>query len=432
MTATSKPAVIIGAGPYGLSLAAHLQGRGVPVRIFGDTMSSWRNRMPAGMCLKSTPSASTLSAPGTGRTLAAFETATGLSRLREHEVLPVEQFIAYGEWFAGLLNPGVETTMVTRVERAGTGFLVTLATGEQIKAGSVVVASGLAGFARIPRELGLVMPDGPGPDRLVSHTSQHHDLSGYAGRKVAVIGAGQSALENAALLHEAGAEVELLSRRTVKFGSAPVPEDELARRLLPAPHTPLGPDWSLYPFAYTAGAFRYLPAETRRYLVRRVLGPFGAWWLRDRTVGQFPMHEGWQVHGARQNGDSAVLQLTGADGRPRELRADHIMAATGYRPQVRSIGFLSPDLRDRLATPGGSPRLSARFETEVPGLYVVSLAAAQTFGPLMRFVCGTAFASPRVAAAIAARHDRSGLQPASVRSIRRPVLSRPPVRGRVA
>jgi cation diffusion facilitator CzcD-associated flavoprotein CzcO len=405
MTATSKPAVIIGAGPYGLSLAAHLQGRGVPVRIFGDVMSSWRDRMPAGMCLKSTPSASTLSAPGSGRTLSAFQNDTGLPRLREHEVLPAEQFIAYGEWFAKLLSPGVEDTMVTGVEQAGSGFRVTLATGERIDAGSVVVASGLAGFARLPRELRSAMPDGPGPDRLVSHSSQHHDLSGYAGRRVAVIGAGQSALENAALLHEAGAEVELVSRRAVKFGAAAIPEDELARRLLPTPNTPLGPDWKLYPFAFAAGSFRYLPAETRRYLVRRVLGPFGAWWLKDRTVGQFPMHEGWAVRGAQRDGEGAVLQLAGPGGRPRELRADHIMAATGYRPQVRSIGFLSPDLRDRLATPDGPPRLSARFESDVPGLYVVSLAAAQTFGPLMRFVCGTEFASPRVSAAIAGRHD---------------------------
>jgi Pyridine nucleotide-disulphide oxidoreductase len=406
MTATAKPTVIVGAGPYGLSVAAHLQARGVPVRIFGDIMNSWRNRMPAGMCLKSTPWASSISAPGPGHTLADFQSEARIPRLRDDEVVPVEQFIRYGEWFAAQLDPQVETTLVDRIDQAGDGFSVTAGTGEQIRASSVVIANGLAGFARLPAELKAVMPDGPSPAGLVSHSSQHHLLAGFAGRRVAVIGAGQSALEGAALMHEAGAEVQLVARSPVRFGRPPADPDRQSSRLLPAPRTPLGPSWALYPFSYAPGAFRYLPERTRRRLVRIVLGPLGAWWLQDRVIGQFPIHAGYHIEAAHRSGETAVLQLAAADGHRFQLRADHIMAATGYRPQVSAIGFLSPGLRARLASRSGSPRLSARFESEVPGIYVVSLAAAATFGPLMRFVAGTSFAARRVSGAIALRGPR--------------------------
>lgn len=414
MTASAKPAVIVGAGPYGLSIAAHLQARGVPTRIFGEVMGSWRRRMPAGMYLKSTPWASSLSAPGPGFTLADFEAAQGLPQLRDHEVLPVEQFISYGDWFAGQLEPAVEPATVRRVERRGDGFVVSLDTGEDIGARSVVAANGLAGFAHVPAELAAADPDGPSPVGLVSHSSQHHQLAAFAGRQVAVIGAGQSALETAALLHEAGAGVELIAREPVRFGDPPADPGQQARKLLPTPRTPLGPSWGLYPFSYLPGGFRHLPERTRLSLVRRVLGPLGAWWLADRVTGQFPVHAGYRLLQARQDGEQAALRLVAADGSGLQVRADHVIAATGYRPDVAAIEFLSPQLRARLRTRSGSPRLSATFESDVPGLYFVSLAAAETFGPLMRFVCGTPFTAGRVSAAVAARSGAAGRRPARV------------------
>jgi hypothetical protein len=405
MTTTAKPAVIVGAGPYGLCTAAHLQARGVPVRIFGEVMGSWRNRMPAGMCLKSTPWMSSLSAPGPGLTLADFETAQGLPQLADHEVVPVELFIKYGDWFAGQLDPPVETARVERVEQPagrGGGFLVSLSTGEQIEAGSVVVASGLAGFARVPAELAALVPAGTSSGGLVSHSSQHRQLADLGGRRVAVVGAGQSALESAALLNEAGAQVELIARQPVRFGDAPAGLAGHHGGLLPEPRTLLGPSWRLYPFSYWPAAFRYLPARTRRHLVRRVLGPLGAWWLKDRVIGQFPVHAGYHVEAARRAGDTAILELATAAGDRHRVCADHVIAATGYQPRMDRIDFLGPELTHQLVTPGGSPRLSGSFESAVPGMYIVSLAAAQTFGPLMRFVSGAGFTARRVSTAIAA------------------------------
>lgn len=235
MTARTKPTVIIGAGPYGLSIAAHLQARGRPVRIFGDVMGSWRHRMPAGMFLKSTPWASSIGAPGPGLTLADFEAAHGLPRLRDDEVVPLEQFIRYGDWFAGHLRPGAEPSMVRSIEARGDGFGVRLDTGEDIEAESVVVANGLAEFAYVPAELAAIAPDGPSRTGLVSHSSHHDQLGEFAGRRVVVVGAGQSALESAALLHESGADVELVAREPVRFGDAPADPGRQARSLRPAP-----------------------------------------------------------------------------------------------------------------------------------------------------------------------------------------------------
>jgi thioredoxin reductase len=394
--------VVIGAGPYGLSVAAHLRGRGIAVRTFGVVMDGWHTHMPAGMFLKSTPSASSLSAPGTGSTLADFCAVSGTRRLAGDDVLPIDLFIRYGQWFAEQNVPDVEDTRIRRLEQHGQHSLVTLESGEQISTPAVVIATGMAGYAHLPGSLAPIAPDGPSPDGAVSHTWQHASLAGFTGREVAVIGAGQSALESAALLHEAGANVQLVARREVKWGDAPATPSGLAR-FVPPVHSPLGPTWKLVPFSSAAGAFRYLPAATRLALVEEVLGPFGAWWLRDRVIGQFPVHTGQQVIGSRSVGDNVVLTLGGLAGQRSDLKVDHVLAATGYQVDLAGLDFMDDAMRRRVRCVAGSPRLSGAFESSVPGVYFTGLASAATFGPLMRFVCGSGFAARRVSHAVAER-----------------------------
>ena len=218
----SRPAVVIGAGPYGLAVAAHLRASGVPVRVFGEVMTTWRDHMPAGMFLKSAPFASSISAPVPGFTLAAFCARSGLPALGEDEPVPIDLFIRYGQWFAEQLVPGIEPRQVRRLERGPRGFELTLDDGEELATDTVVMANGVIDFAYVPGELADGMPKGPA--NAVSHSSQHHDLSKFAGQDVAVIGAGQSALESAALLHEAGARVQVLTRGQARFGSPPKPQ----------------------------------------------------------------------------------------------------------------------------------------------------------------------------------------------------------------
>jgi FAD-dependent urate hydroxylase len=404
MSKSFTPAVVIGAGPYGLSAAAHLRGHGVQTRVFGDVMSSWRHHMPVGMKLKSPPHGSDLSAPAPGFGLADFSRASGQAPLTGHGIIPIELFVAYGRWFQERWVPDLEPETVTRLEQAGGRFHLTLSSGEEFDTGAVVMAGGLNGYAHVPAELAAIAPDGPSPDGLVSHTSQHPDLSVFQGREVAVIGAGQSALESAALLHEAGAGVQVLVRGQARWGIPPKPPRQGIMKLVPEPNSPLGDTWRIYPFSHGPAAFPYLPTETRLKLVKRVLGPLGAWWLKDRVVGQVPVLDGTRVVSAQREGDKVQLTVGSAAGQ-QEMAVDHVLAATGYRVDLNRLDYLAPELAAQVqrVAPSGFPDLAPTFESSVPGLFFTSLTAAATFGPVMRFVAGAGFAARRVSAGVANR-----------------------------
>ncbi|OON78494.1 NAD(P)-binding domain-containing protein [Streptomyces tsukubensis] len=413
-----QPVAVIGAGPFGLSTAAHLRARGIPVRIFGDPMVSWRSHMPDGMILKSTPVASNLDTPRPGHTLADYCDAAGIKRLvTDEDLISVETFIQYGEWFRERLVPGLEQVRVVSVDRAagsgssagagadsgagaGAGFTLKLDSGEEFTARAVVVATGLTGFAQLPAELAAAVPEGPAPTAAVSHSSQHPELTRFAGRELTVVGAGQSALETAALAVEAGAKVRLVARGggSVAFGSPPWEQPRLR------PNSPFGRAWSLHAISYYAQFFRRLPPQARHYLVRGVLGPMGAWWLRERFEGKVEVHEVARIAGVHMDGDRPALEVRTLSGRPETVEGDHVLAATGYRVDVAALGFLGGGLLSRLAVSRGTPRLGAGYVSSVPGLYFTGLPAAGSYGPVMRFVCGTEFASPRLVGHLAAAH----------------------------
>lgn len=396
------PVAVIGAGPYGLSTAAHLRARGIPVRIFGDPMVSWRAHMPAGMLLKSTPVASNIDAPQRGHNLVDYCDAAGIPRLvTDEDIVPIETFIAYGEWFQQKLVPELEQVRVVSVERRGTaGFELKLDSGEQFTARAVVVATGLSGLAHVPRELASVAPDGPTPTGPVSHSSQHHDLARFSGRELIVVGAGQSALETAALAAEAGAQVRVVARGrgAVDFGDPPWKQPKLR------PESPFGHAWSLYAISYHADPYRHLPPQARHFLVRRILGPLGAWWLRDRYEDKVETREVRRIIKSEVREGSPLLRVETPGGRIRELTADHVIAATGYRVDIAAMDFLGPALRARLATSRGTPKLGAGYVSSIPGLYFTGMLGGSSYGPIMRFVCGTEFASPRVARHLARAH----------------------------
>ncbi|MFF0129032.1 FAD-dependent oxidoreductase [Streptomyces mirabilis] len=396
------PVAVIGAGPFGLSTAAHLRARGIPVRVFGEPMVSWRDHMPEGMLLKSTPAASSLDAPQPGHTLADYCDAAGIRRLvTDEDIIPVETFIAYGGWFQQQLVPELERVRVVSVDRRGSeGFELKLDSGESFTARAVVVATGLYGLAHLPPELGGAAADGPTPTGPVSHSSQHHDLARFSGKELIVVGAGQSALETAALAAEAGAQVRVVSRGRgrVAFGAPPWKQPKLR------PESPFGRAWSLWALSYYPHPYRYLPAEARHYLVRRVLGPLGAWWLRDRFEGKVEVSEVSGIVRADVSDGRPVLSVQTLGGRSEELAADHVIAATGYRVDIAAMDFLGHELRTALAVSRGTPKLGAGYCSSVPGLYFTGLPAAASYGPVMRFVCGTEFASPRLAKHLASAH----------------------------
>jgi thioredoxin reductase len=398
----STQVLVVGAGPYGLSTAAHLLAAGVETRVFGNPMAAWRNHMPRGMYLKSTFDASSLSAPGPGGALAEYCKDVGATILDDSRPLPLDMFVDYGLWFQRRWVGGVERTDVQRIAEAPGGFRVSLAKGDDVYARAVIVASGHICFAHVPDGLSGRMGT-PSANGLVSHACQHADFSSFSRRVVAVVGAGQSALESAVLLREAGADVKLLVRgRSILWGSPPAANGAHRLRRFVKPGSPLGPGWSHFLLSQAPEVVASLPASIRLYLVRTVLGPSGGWWLRRRFEGNIEVALDTVVEEAHTSDSRVSLRLNSSRA-ASTLHVDHVLAATGYRVDVGSVDYLDPQLRERIARVTGStaPRLSYSFESSVPGLYFTGLSAAATFGPLLRFVCGSEFTARRICASLA-------------------------------
>ncbi|MEY9893166.1 cation diffusion facilitator CzcD-associated flavoprotein CzcO [Catenulispora sp. MAP5-51] len=384
---------VVGAGPYGLSVAAHATARGSRTRVFGTPMKAWAEHMPMGMKLKSEPWASHLSDPRDRFTLREYCRLEGLPY--EHGVpTPVETFVDYGRWFQRQAVPDLHECDVRRVDREGREFALELADGSSVRSRSVVLAAGFLPFPRMPEALvGLTAPQ-------VLHSSAVNDLAAYDGKQVTVVGGGQAAIEIAVLLDEAGADVTLVARTgALRWNSLPGPLPATLWERVRRPESGLGPGYYNKVLSDLQVVFRRMPKDYRMEVVRKTLGPEGSWWIRDRFEKSFDAEHartGTRITAARPQGDRLVLELSGG----RELEVDHVIAATGFEVEVRRLTVLGDELRGAvrgLRGPDGPPELGARFDSSVPGLHMVGLAAAATFGPSMRFVCGAAFAARTVA-----------------------------------
>lgn len=377
---------IIGAGPYGLSVAAHLMAAGIETRAFGDVMSFWRGHMPAGMKLRSQWRASHFSAPGGRYSLNEFVTAGGL---KFEEPIPLEDFIRYGEWFQRQAVPNLDSRKVSRVDRAGEHFRVILEDGETFESQRVVIAAGLANQAFVPREFQQVSRE------LVGHTANDVDLGRFQGRRVAVIGRGQSAMESAVLLAEAGAEVEVICRGAVNWlgrenagmdGGRSALRGMVKRLRAPGGVGPFPLDW----IAEMPGLLRSWPNGWRSRLSQRCLRPAAAGWLMPR-MGGVRVNAGRAVTGVREQGRELQLHLNGGT----RMTVDYVLLATGYRLDIAAPGILSRSLLDRVRLhPGaGCPVLGRNFESSVSGLHFAGSAAVPSYGPKMRFVAGVDYAA---------------------------------------
>ena len=392
------PVVIIGAGPCGLAVAAHLRDAGIAVRCFGEPLEFWSRRMPEGMLLRSRRRSSNIADPRRELTIADYERSEG--RALRSPSLTREQFIDYGHWFARQVVPQVDTRRVSSVSRPGEAFRLRLVDGDELAASRVIVAAGLVPFIYRPEPFASL------PSSMVSHAYDHDDLAGFEGRRVAVIGSGQSALECAALLHERGAAVEVLARTGAVHW---LPDDTLPfvpasgrswRPSVPLPPTDVGGRFTGWAAA-TPDLFRRLPARMQLDLAFRCIRPAGSGWLRDR-LSEVPISSGVVVSGARAKDGQVTLRLS--DGATRTV--DHVLLGTGYRVDVRRYPFLEGELAASIAVAGGGyPVLGPGLESSVPGMHFMGAAAAHSFGPIMRFVVGTWYSAPAVARGVAGRRQ---------------------------
>ncbi len=342
---------IIGAGPYGLSATAHLRTvRGLDVHTFGEPMSFWERNMPMGMLLRSGWAATHIADPNQSMTLDAFRAA---SRNHFSSPVPLDRFVDYGLWYQRQAVPDLDRRKIARVESDTRGFRLNLEDGETVLAGRLVVAAGIGSFAWRPSTFAGL------PSSLVSHTSEHRELQGFARRQVLVIGGGQSALESAALLHEGGAEVEIVARtrqihwlgglvaRTFQYGLG-----STVSKLLYAP-TDVGPA-GISRVVARPDLTRRLPCPVQDWLRKRSIRPAGARWLVDR-LREVPINLGRSVVSAAPVGERIKVRLS--DGNERIV--DHVLL-------------------------GGAP-------------------AVWSFGPLMQFVVGTHYAASALLRCIAGK-----------------------------
>jgi FAD-dependent urate hydroxylase len=384
---SGAPVVIIGAGPNGLAAAAHLRHAGIETLSFGETLESWSRHMPAGMLLRSRRRSTHISDPRQELTIEAYERAEG--RRVGDPNLTLGEFIDYGSWFQRRAAPDVDPRKVTEVARRDGGFQVTLADGERLEASRVIVAAGLSPFMYRPEPFAQL------PASACSHAYEHADLAGFAGRRVAVIGSGQSALESAALLHEAGATVEVLARAPSIYWlreGAEEPSPAGARRIsIEPPPTDVGGRVTGW-IAAAPDVFRRVPRRLQPTVSFRCIRPAGAGWLRPR-LAEVPITCGSEVRAAEERGGGVTLRLS--DGSTRTT--DHVLLGTGYRIDVRRYPFLAPELATEIELDAGYPVLGPGLESSVPGLHFMGAPAAASFGPIMRFVVGSWYAAPAVA-----------------------------------
>ena len=380
--------VVIGAGPYGLSAGAYLRAAGIEARVFGEPMSFWQNQMPAGMCLRSNWGASHIADPKQELTLDAYCLQRGNHISKP---IPLDRFVDYGRWYQSQAVQDLERRNVRSIEVDSRGFKVMMADGEEFSARRVVVAAGISVFSSRPAEFANI------PSSLASHTSEHNDLLKFKGMNIAVIGAGQSALESAALLKEAGIQVEVLARaKTLNWVGrhAKLHHLGLISKMLYS-RRDVGPA-GLSRLVAMPYLFRRFPRGFQNRTAYRAIRPAGAAWLLPRITG-IPISLGRRVQSASCNGSQLRLQLD--DGTERFV--DHALLATGFKVDVLQYPFLSPSLSQQLRTVNGYPVLKPGLESSVPGLHFVGKPAAWSFGPLLGFVSGAEFASTELVRSMA-------------------------------
>ena len=385
----STDVAVIGAGPYGLAATAFLRHQGTATHTFGEVMGSWRHQMPRGMILRSKERASSIAHPVPGHTITSWARAHDIPldnpASRDH-------FLAYGDWIAERIVPDLDQRRVEQVVREGSGFSVHLDDGDRLHAERVVMAVGLLNMERSVPELANL------PEGSVSHVAHHEDLSPFVGKRVLVLGLGQSALENAAILADLGVDVSVTARAKAPHWLGPhragTPTFRQKWRVPPTDVGGRATGW----IAAAPETYRRLPARAQLEVRKRCLFPAGSHNLRVR-LENVPFHLGSGIRAAEFTGGEIVVTLQ--DG--STLKADHIMAGSGYDYDVARYDLLDKELLGEVELLDGFPKLGKGFESSARGLHFLGAPAVRSFGPVNRFVTGTWYAGPEIARRIAGK-----------------------------
>ena len=356
--------LIIGAGPFGLALAAYAKDLGMDFVIAGRPMEFWKKNMPEGMYLRS---ASDWSLDPTGKA-SIMNYLAKLGKTPE-EVEPISRdfYLEYCQWFQE--QHGIQSLpfYVTKLEKTNGHFTAELENGNVIEADQVVVAIGMGYFKNQPSELTATLPKG-----RYSHTCDAVDFKGQKGKRVLILGGRQSAFEWAALLNDEGAAEVHLSHRheSPKFTAS---------------------DWSWVSpmvdgMVSNPAWFRNLPQEEQTAITKRMWGEGRLKvepWLEERVMKpNTHIHEKAGLASCIELSDGALeIKLDNGDS----FDVDDVILATGYKVDVNQIPFINGSLLEGISARNGFPVLDENFQTSVKGLYFTSMPAGQDFGPFFGF-----------------------------------------------
>jgi FAD-dependent urate hydroxylase len=387
---------IIGAGPYGLSISAHLRAYGIYHEIFGQPMSSWRHNMPPGMSLRSEPHASNLWDPERRYTLQAFYHDKGRAYQPNDRPVTLADFLDYTDWFQRHAVPDIWPLMLSRIARERGGFCLEFTNGQMLWAKNAIIATGHLPFRYVPATLSHL------PAEFISHSADHSRLARFRGRDVIVVGAGQSSLETAVSLHDEGANVQIVAPRGRVHCNAVHPGGRGALGRIVHPDAALGFGWRNVAACQIPMMFSCLPRSLRNYILCWSHGPSGARWLKDQVSEVIPILTSLEIERAFELRRRVHL-VVHTGGARQTVEADHVIAATGFKPDLRRLSFLDPDVMAQIHAFDGIPWLSRCGESSVPGLFFVGLLSAPTFGPLVRVMFGAKYIAPVLARRFSAR-----------------------------
>lgn len=377
--------LIVGAGPFGLSVAAQAQHDGLDYLVVGKPMEFWRKHMPAGMFLRS---ACDWHLDPTGvHTIEAF-LAEGGQTPADVEPLSLDFYLAYARWFQEQKGLTVEPRLVERLDRVEGGFQAQMEDGAIIRAGAVVLALGFLHFAHTPADLAALLPPG-----RYAHTCHLVDFAPLAGKRCLILGGRQSAFESAALLREAGAaHVHLCYRHpTPRF----VPSDwGRANRIVAGLAD--NPTWfrelseaekaEINHWFWTEGRLKLEP-----WLWPRIDHPNVSLWPENQLAACTPNADG-SLEIVLEKGDRLVV--------------DQVLFATGYKVDMDRVPLLAGgNLLGELATANGYPRLDEHMQTNIPGLFITSMPAVQDFGLFFAFTLSARLSAQLIGRGIRNRHS---------------------------
>lgn len=360
MSASACEAAIIGAGPYGLAVAAHLLARGIHTHVLGRPMEFWQKKMPRGMFLRSSKRSSSIGSPDSGYSLGDYSER---AHTKLADSIRLEDFVAYGHWFQRNAVPDCDHRQVSKLDRVEDGFRLVLQDGHVLHAKCVVVAAGIGAFAYCPEIFSNL------PLEKVSHSSDHNDFERFAGTRVVVVGAGQSAFESAALLLESGADVEIVVRGSHVIWLSSRKGVSGTFRSIFDPGTDVGPV-GLNQVAARPRLFAALPYQLQTLVTHRCVRPAVAAWLDSRVV-RAKLTASAEVKMAAVNGKHVRLSLS--DG--TNCLVDHLLLATGYKINISNYPFVERRLYDLVSCLNGYPLLSNGFKSSVEGLFFAGAPA---------------------------------------------------------